>query len=58
MANTSGTLENSFNKYLWDICYVSGKMLNAENNMENGKILKKKKSRPEFPQPYLLNART
>lgn len=48
MANTSGTLENSFNKYLWDICYVSGKMLNAENNMENGKIKKKKRTDLNF----------
>lgn len=43
MTNTSCTLENSFNKYLWHICYVSGKMLNAENNMGNGKIKRKKK---------------
>jgi hypothetical protein len=41
MTNKSGTLENSLNKYLWDICCV-WQMLNARSKIENDSLKKKK----------------
>lgn len=56
MTNKSGTLENSLNKYLWDICCV-WQMLNARSKIENDS-LKKKKNGPKFLDLYFLNAQT